>query len=205
QDRYEVKQALGKGAYAQVYRATDRVSSQDVAIKVIHRSPKNFARDAEVQNLQTVHSQPPAAHVVPILDHFFDHNSVCIVMPLLRGGDLYSRVEPNGPGLSKSQARRWIRQLAEAIRSVHQVGLVHADIKPENCLIDSDDNLFLADFGLAVPENHRHMNAVPGTEAYMAPEMLLHNRSGVVMTQAADVFALGITWYAALFADLPWD
>ena len=58
QDRYEVKQALGKGAYAQVYRATDRVSSQDVAIKVIHRSPKNFARDAEVQNLQTVHSQP---------------------------------------------------------------------------------------------------------------------------------------------------
>jgi serine/threonine protein kinase len=126
-------------------------------------------------------------------------------MDFLEGGDLYARVEPNGPGLSKSQARTWIHHLTQAVQGVHSAGYVHADIKPENCLLDKDNNLYLADFGLAVLDGHTHLGAVPGTEAYMAPEMLGRGGNGVKMYKAVDVFALGITWYAMLFADLPWD
>lgn len=126
-------------------------------------------------------------------------------MKLVTGGDLYARVEPNGPGLSKSQAKRWMKQLCSAVATLHENGYVHADIKPENCMVDADENLLLGDFGLAVPINHVHTSRVPGTEAYMAPEMLTRSRKGVQMSPAVDVFALGITLYAMLFADLPWD
>jgi serine/threonine protein kinase len=138
-------------------------------------------------------------------DSFQDAEACYIVLEMLTGGDLYARVEPNGPGLSKSEAKQWIFQLCVATQAVHAVGYVHADIKPENCILDADNNLTLADFGLSVRNGYCHFCNVPGTEAYMSPELLGRGKKGTIITTAVDVYAVGMTWYAMLFADLPWD
>jgi len=95
-----------------------------------------------------------------------------------------------------------MRQLVAAARGVAEAGFVHGDIKPENCLITESGDLLLHDFGNIQPVGHVPQTIrVPGTQFYMAPEMLVRDSFDV----AQDVWAIGLTWYAVLFADLPWN
>ncbi|EDQ85213.1 uncharacterized protein MONBRDRAFT_34387 [Monosiga brevicollis MX1] len=195
--RFEIHQKVGAGATAVVYKAFDHELQQDVALKVINKSQHDFG--SEIRAMARMRQVP---HVCPLLDTSSIDGKPAMVLPLAKG-TLFDFIKPTAAeDVSIASAHRWMRQLVAAARGVAEAGFVHGDIKPENCLITESGDLLLHDFGNIQPVGHVPQTIrVPGTQFYMAPEMLVRDSFDV----AQDVWAIGLTWYAVLFADLPWN
>lgn len=98
-----------------------------------------------------------------------------------------------------ARLRHLLRQLLEALRTLHGTGIVHQDVKPENVLVTPDDRVVLLDFGLASLRHEGPADEIVGTIGYLAPERL----TGAAPTPAADAFAVGVLLYEALVGRPP--
>ena len=200
---FKLHELLGKGAFASVYRATDRSTSALCALKVLQTpTPEKVA--AAVSEYK-IGARLKHDNVIEHLACVQASTSVLIQLPLVTGGDLFGLLDPSGPGLKEKDAKRYMAQLSSAIAYMHGRGVVHADLKPENILVDRG-TLKVADFGLASPSNTLRSGSAVGTSAYMAPELLTRDRAvPYAVTPAIDVWAFAVILYAVLFADLPWE
>jgi serine/threonine protein kinase len=152
-DFYEVEKVLGEGSYGMVYQARRRMDGALVALKTMPRSltgKTDFER--EVAALQLLSKPPGHAHIVQLYDLHRDDQNYYLAMELIEGGELLEHLIENGP-YSEGLAASFLRQFAEALWFVHRHGLSHADLKPENLLLSSNDmskaQLKVADFGCA--------------------------------------------------------
>ncbi|EDQ88008.1 uncharacterized protein MONBRDRAFT_9447 [Monosiga brevicollis MX1] len=197
-NRYRLLDRLGAGASGTVFCVLDLETDRHLALKVAVGYPFGGAHEAEA--LQRCQGSPHIAH---LLDHFpLDKLGHALVLPIMAGGTLFDHIRPTAARpLTIEASRRWMRQLLLAADALACQGLVHGDIKPENCLIDAEGNLFLHDFGTTVPSGYRYPSRIAGTQLYMSPDLL----QGGACSSAQDAWAVGLTWYATLFADLPWD
>ena len=102
--------------------------------------------------------------------------------------------------LPAKQAATYVRQMAEAIHYAHQQGTLHRDLKPSNVLIDSQDQIHITDFGLAVrvegDSDLTRTGQIVGTPSYMPPEQAQGKRS--LIGPASDVYSLGAVLYECL-------
>ena len=137
----------------------------------------------------------------------------CVVTEYAEGGDLARKLR-SGP-LSPEQALRYARHLCDGLRQANeQLGLVHRDVKPANCLLTKDGVLQVSDFGLArafegdsvvdlagLPAGAQHLyTTAAGTPSYMAPEQFA---SGVALDARADIYAFGVVFFQMLAGTLP--
>lgn len=151
---YDIEQVLGEGAYGMVYRARRKTDGTLVALKTMPREftgKTDFER--EVSALQRLSNPKPHDHIVQLYDLHYDDKNYYLAMELIQGGELLEHLIENGP-YSEAVAASFLRQFAEAICHVHASGLAHADLKPENLLLSSTENvqnatLKVADFGCA--------------------------------------------------------
>jgi len=123
------------------------------------------------------------------------------VMPLYQGELLETRLARR-PALGLEEGRNIAIKLARAAAALHRVGVVHRDIKPDNVILESEGSLKLIDFGVVrVPglEDSRPAD-IPGTAAYMAPEMF----DGEPDNEATDIYALGVTMFRAFTGEFPY-
>lgn len=203
-DRYEIEAPLGRGAFADVYRARDReVTDHVVALKILRRAASDpQAIRVAMRELQLIASVFHPS-VVQLKDHGWHNGHLWFVMPLYRGETLTQRLQ-RGP-LSRQEARDIFEPLAEALATMHRVGVRHQDIKPENVFlanIGSRDGAqvlpVLLDLGVAAKDVEL---VLAGTPAYFAPEVAARF-SGMPDPPAvgpkADVFALALTLRDAL-------
>jgi serine/threonine protein kinase len=188
---YHLERLIGAGGTSKVYVATHRVSGQVVAVKVLRKRLRSrphlverFLREAQVvAGLR--HSG-----IVPIhgMGRFPDGNFF-LVLDLIDGGDL-THLLKSGP-ISWTRAAQIVVEVARALQHVHQHGVIHRDLKPQNVLIDSRGQVFVSDFGFAwqnddaVGEEH----AIVGTAGFMAPEQIEPGLGPV--GPHTDVFGLG--------------
>ncbi len=203
--RYEIVEKVGSGGMAQVYLASDPYMHRRVAIKMMSAS---LTRDPEFHLRFEREAQVIAAleheYIIPVYDFGYFHDQPYLVMRYMMGGSLKERVEDYGP-LSLSDAAVIMERMADALEVAHQRGLVHRDFKPENILLDTEGDTFLADFGIVriVTGGVTTGGWIAGTPAYMAPEQV-HGDAGV--DGRADVYAMGVTLYELLSGRLPyWD
>lgn len=194
-DRYQLEAVLGRGGMADVYRASDRVLSRPVAVKVL-RDTTDDERDrrrftAEARTLAGL-SHP---HLVMLLDAGITAERPYLVLELVEGPtlDQECRGRPQDP----DRVAEIGAQLAEALAYAHDRGVVHRDVKPGNVLL-GDDRVRLADFGIArlVGDTVRHTQTgqTIGTAAYLSPEQV----RGQDVAPATDVYALGLVLLEAL-------
>ncbi|WP_250443559.1 serine/threonine-protein kinase [Actinotalea sp. C106] len=206
--RYRVEEVLGQGGMATVYRAHDEVLGRDVAVKLFPPTPdadEVLRHQAEMRvlarlshpGLVTLHDAGSAYAGGPL-------HQTYLVMELVRGPTLADRlVTGRMPAIHVARAGR---QLAEALATVHDAGVVHRDIKPANVLmveaeesehLSADQALTtgpivkLADFGIARLADGARLTMTGttlGTATYLAPEQA----AGVEVGPAADVYALGL-------------
>lgn len=186
-DRYALREALGSGAQGQVIQALDLKDGKMVAIKVMTCLNEEHRRRARKEINALRHMRSP--FVVRLLDHGEKEQWVYAVMELVQGDPL-----PTGP-MHWAQYRPLFCNLLRAVQTMHNQGLVHRDLKPDNVLLRAGVPVLL-DLGLTHAEAEggataRHME---GTPRYAAPEQFL----GEPCTPKTDLYALGVMLYEAL-------
>jgi hypothetical protein len=208
-DRYEVLELIGEGGMGVVYRARDTEGGHEVAVKLLHTdltaSPQlveRFYREARA----TVEISSP--HIVRTSNFGrTDDNECFLVMELLGGQSLHDLIENEAP-LSQDRACHIALQVADALRVVHEHGVVHRDLKPGNVQLvehrGDPDFVKVLDFGLAKlaevsGPKLTQTGMILGSPAYMAPEQA----SGSKADHRSDVYALGTILYELLAGDPP--
>jgi eukaryotic-like serine/threonine-protein kinase len=213
-DRYRIEAVIGRGGMGAVYRATDERLGRAVALKVItvatgvDGDARDRVRARFRQEAASAARLPHHPNVVPVYDYGTDPELGLdfIVMELLRGEDLATRLSRSGPpplGL----ALRILREAARGVAVGHRAGLVHRDVKPGNVFLVQDDDpkqmqIRVLDFGIAkaVTEEDTHTaltqdGRAPLSPGYASPEQL---RGDARLTPASDVFSLGALGYQML-------
>jgi len=162
-DRYIIEGKLGEGGFGVTYLAQKASNDQRVVIKTLKDkllSDLNFARYRE-RFLDEALKLSVCSHPnIVKIDNCFDHDDFpCIAMEYVRGQDLCKLVERRGI-LSETEALNYIRQVGEAVIAVHDKGLIHRDIKPQNIMVRDNQDAVLIDFGLArgfIPDRTQQM------------------------------------------------
>jgi Protein kinase domain/WD40-like Beta Propeller Repeat len=199
--RYQIEAILGKGGSGVVLRAFDRVSATVVAVKVLKaglthdpRWEKRFSRELRIGR--------PIRHanVCRIFDIGDAEGYRFLTMEFATGGTLRDLIKKNQP------LRPLAERLADAagvivgLAAIHDAGIVHRDVKPDNVLRMADGRLVLSDFGLATDLPDSTMVSVfVGTPHYMAPEV----REGDPATTRSDVWSLGVVLHEIFFGKRP--
>ena len=191
-DAYELLERLGEGSFGRVHRGRRRHTGQFCALKLVAKSNKTLddlgVLRTEVAILQRLHHP----NVIRLLDCFETASDIVLVTELA-AGELFEVLLSDG-ALAPAAVASVARDLTSALAYLHSQGVMHRDLKPQNCLIDSGGRVKLADFGFARelgPRSSAVLTSVKGTPLYMAPELFLHAR----YTPSADVWGLGVLLY----------
>ena len=200
---YEINELLGEGAFGRVFCATRRKDGLVVALKALPIKLTDKADlDREIKALR--HLKHP--HICKFYDQHSNEDYYFVVMELIQGGELLEHLIQKGP-FSEQDASRFLRQFAHALSYMHSQNFVHADLKPENLMMDSwesDAKVRVVDFGCATRlEEGVEEDRVYGTQGYMAPEGLTLPQP--CPTPAMDMFAAGIIMYIILTGSHPFD
>src|SRR5215510_8522202 len=165
---YELRDRIGEGGFGSVYRAYQPAIGREVAVKVIlpqHANHPDFIRRFEVEAQLIARLEHP--HIVPLYDYWRDPDGAYLIMRWFQGS-LRSTIQ-RGPW-SVEDACCLLEQMAGALTVAHREGVVHRDIKPDNILLDEDENAYLADFGIAKDVHLRSPHQddeVAGSPAYL--------------------------------------
>lgn len=184
-----------------VWAAEDVLLARGVAIKETIWPPDLDQRErADIRErvLREARTAARLSHprIVSVYDVVEHDERPWLVMQLVPYPSLREVVASNGP-LRPARAAEAGLTMLSAIRAAHRAGVLHRDIKPANVLLGPGDEVYLADFGLAVTDGHPAMTTagvVMGSPAYMAPE----RARGEPATAATDMWALGATLYACV-------
>ena len=204
--RYQIKELLGQGGMALVYRAYDDVFQRDVAVKLLAQTQifdphlrQRFEREA-----RTIARLEHAA-IVPVYE-FGEHDGMpYFVMRLMEGGTLTEKLEKGA--LPLTDIVEVFRRLAPAIDLAHAQGIVHRDLKPGNILFGGGNNAYLSDFGIvkSLASDAKTLTAtggIVGTPAYMSPEQV---RGAKDLDGRSDIYALGTILFQMLTGRLPYQ
>ena len=202
-DGFVLSALISDGRYTRLFGAEDEIEGGIVALKFpkpqiasVEAFRAAFVREAWVG--ARVHN-PGVGRVIELPPG----RQTCLytVMPLYQGELLETRLS-RSPALGLEEGRNITVKLARAAAALHRAGIVHRDIKPDNVILEIGGSLKLIDLGVVrvpgleefPPEN------IPGTAAYMAPEML----AGTAGNEATDIFALGVTMFRAFTGEFPY-
>jgi serine/threonine protein phosphatase PrpC len=202
-DGFVLRALISDGRYSRLFGAEDEIEGGTVALKF----PKPQVASVEAYHAAFVREAWVGARVHnPGLGRVIElppGRQTCLytVMPLYQGELLETRLS-RSPVLGLEEGRNIAVTLARAVAALHRAGIIHRDIKPDNVILEGGGSLKLIDLGVVrvtgleefPPEN------IPGTAAYMAPEML----AGEPGNEATDIYALGVTMYRAFTREYPY-
>ncbi len=209
-DGFVLKALLSDGRYTRLFGATDEVEGGEVALKF--PKPKvaeeaayraAFVREAWVG---TRVSHPGLGRIIELPQG----RQTCLytVMPLYAGELLETRLTRR-PSLGLEEGRNIAIRLARAAAALHRAGIIHRDIKPDNVILEAEGSLKLIDLGVVrvrgLEDSARGLEdpapeEIPGTRAYVAPEMF----AGELGNEATDIYALGVTMFRAFTGAFPY-
>jgi serine/threonine protein phosphatase PrpC len=202
-DGFVLKVLLSEGRYTRLFGAEDEVEGGEVALKF----PKPLVASVDTYRAAFVREAWVGARVTsPWLGHVIElppgrQSCLYTVMPLYQGELLETRLARR-PALGLEEGRNIATLLARAAAALHRAGIIHRDIKPDNVILEREGSLKLIDLGVVRVRGMEDFppQDIPGTPAYMAPEMF----DGEAGNEATDIYALGVTMFRAFTGEYPY-
>jgi serine/threonine protein kinase len=203
--KYTIEQELGEGGFGITYRARDN-NGRKVVIKTLNETVQSrpdfakFQQDFLNEALRLARCSHP--HIVRVDEVIQEGQLWCIVMEYIDGEDLASRIENKG-ALQEAEALRYIQQIGEALAVVHNNGLLHRDVKPQNIMLRSGKSeAVLIDFGIAreFTPNLTQTHTQILSDGFAPIEQYDKRAKRGAYT---DVYALAATLYSLLTGEVP--
>ncbi|XP_063830631.1 serine/threonine-protein kinase PRP4 homolog [Ostrinia nubilalis] len=196
-NKYVVKSILGQGVFANVILAQDiKNNKSEVAIKIMRNNDLMYKTGLkELAMLRKINDADPENkyHCVRLLKNFMHKGHLCLVFePLYM--DLRHVIKKYGRhrGLNMKAVMSYSRQLLLALRHLKKVGIIHADVKPDNILVNEKKNILkLCDFGSAMIVGYNESTPYLVSRFYRAPEIIL----GIPFKHSVDVWSAACTIY----------
>jgi serine/threonine-protein kinase len=202
--RYEILSPLGRGGMGMVYKAHDRVLDETVALKVLRadiaqdpdmarrfRSEIRLARRVRHRNVCGIHEYGEDGRI-----HF-------IAMEYIEGIDLKKILKQTRVGMRTDEAFDVAIQVAEGLQAIHDVNIIHRDLKTPNIMRDAKGHVRLMDFGIAkesdAASGQTATGLIVGTPEYMSPEQARGER----VDSRTDIYALGIVIFEIFTGEVP--
>lgn len=202
---YRILEQLGQGGMATVYKAYHAALDRYVALKVLHPA---FHEDqmftARFQREARVVAKLEHPSIVPVYDYAEHENRPYLVMKYIEGETLKSKLA-RGP-LTAGEINRLVDAVGSALAYAHTQGILHRDIKPSNVLIATDDQMYLADFGLAriaqAGESTLSTDSIMGTPQYISPEQARGDKD---LDAGTDIYSFGVMLYEMIVGQVPFS
>jgi serine/threonine-protein kinase len=207
--RYELSRPLARGGMGSVWVARHRDLDVDVTIKFMGpalvasgEARMRFEREARVA------ARLDSQHVVHVQDYGVEDETPYLVMELLKGESLAARLARDGT-LALPAATQLLVQMCKALKTAHDAGLVHRDLKPGNVFLarkDEDEVVKILDFGIAKAGDlgdataNTESGVLMGSVHYMSPEQIRNSRA---VDHRSDLWSIGVILYRALGGRLP--
>ena len=200
---YRFVKKLSATSHSAVYLAEKESADLKVVLKVLQQVPDNSdsigAFDRFLQEYELI-AEIDHPNIVKIYDLGVGDDHAHIAMEYLDGGDLKERIEQ---GLPEPEAIGFVRQIASALAKIHEVGILHRDLKPGNVMLRGDESVALIDFGLAKRMRLRMAmtddGEIFGTPYYMSPEQ----GHGIGVDHRSDIYSLGVIFHEMLTGEKP--
>ncbi|MCR4912096.1 MAG: serine/threonine protein kinase [Bacilli bacterium] len=199
-NRYIPTRYIASGGMAEIYEANDTYSHKPVAIKVIKEEYKDdlFELDRFKNEARYV-SMFSHPHIINIFNVGKYNDNFFIVYELLSGKTLKECLDERGH-LSVEEAINFMLQILDATKHIHERGVVHNDLKPDNMFLFYDGNIKLLDFGIATHIGERDLEKANASILYASPEVLRNKDYSV----KSDLYSLGIILYELLSGRTPY-
>jgi serine/threonine-protein kinase len=206
---YTIEGEIGRGGMGVVYRARDERLKRRVAIKVL---PPELAFQEDIRARFTREAETAARlshpHIVPIFSVGEGNGLVYFVMGYVDGESLGARIKRRGQ-LPAEEARRIMKETADALSAAHALSVIHRDIKPDNILLEGTrGRVMVTDFGIAKAMSSGHgatltsAGVAIGTPQYMSPEQAAGEKE---IDGRSDIYSLGVVSYQMLTGELPFN
>ena len=208
-EAYTIEGEIGRGGMGVVYRARDERLQRRVAIKVL---PPELAFQKDIRERFTREAQTAARlshpHIVPIHDVGEGQGLVYFVMGYVEGESLGARIKRRGK-LPADEARRIMKETADALSAAHSLSIIHRDIKPDNVLLEGTrGRVMVTDFGIAKALSGGSgatltgVGVAIGTPQFMSPEQAAGERE---IDGRSDLYSLGVVTFQMLTGELPFN
>ncbi len=201
--RYEIRELIGIGGMANVYRCYDTIDDREVAIKILKDEFLNneefIRRFKNESKAIAVLSHP---NIVKVYDVSFGDMIQYIVMEYIDGITLKEYINQQKV-LTWKETVHLVTQILAALSHAHSKGVVHRDIKPQNMMLLSDGTIKVTDFGIARFSNSTRTmtEQAIGSVHYIAPEQA----KGDITDGKTDIYSIGVMMYEMLTGKLPFD
>ena len=217
--KYKIERVLGQGGFGITYLARNTVFDIDVAIKEFFMKDENDRDGCSVTMPNTTkqelfHGQMEKfkkeakrmfsiknEHIIGVQDLFEENGTAYYVMDYVDGENLTERLKRTGKPISEQEVREILPQILDALKSVHDAGIWHLDLKPANIMVDKSGNVKLIDFGASKQLNAQKggattSTAISYTNGYAPREQMEQNYDK--FGPWTDIYALGATLYTML-------
>lgn len=208
-NNYTIIDKIGSGSYGKVYLARDSITDKLYAMKVIIKPTDKLKNDNLVSIQREIAIMKKIRHKnVSSLYEVIDdknENKIYIVIDYIDNGTILKKKENNYERINSKKVKKYLYQLTAGLKYLHKHNIIHRDIKPDNILLDKNDNVFLVDFGVSefLCEKEMMTKLRTGTLLFFSPELFSNVKN--LIGPPIDIWALGITLFAMLYGYLPFN
>ena len=197
---YKIGRNIGHGAFGKVNIALHLLSGHIVAIKSFNKNKKSFPINRIYYEIKLLKKLRNHKNIIKYFEHFETEKYFCIVMENIPGGNLLSAINKMSK-FSESMARNIFKQLIHTLKYLHNLNIVHRDIKPDNILLELDDTIKLCDFGVSKQvRKGQLLTDSCGTPAFIAPEIL---KNAPYNPYGTDIWSSGVVLYIIVSGFFP--